>query len=391
MNLLNLNTKSQQDFEVIVISNGYCQCISISTHQQSGCEKTCIDNIIKNQAPQNIHISGKISGQTSKHSGIFQISKLPMTSNPKKALDKTCKLETPKTTKRNCINNPWITAGIIKSITTNDEHYNNWIGSFKKLPDGDPSLETKHKTHQKILRWLIKKSKTKYYAVKFDKFKGNKKKTWKIINEIRGKGKQDIKASFIIDNEHIVCRRAIADKFNKYFASIASKLNIDAYSEVPITSFPSFESYMSRSSESSIFLEDCDEAEVSNIILELQNGKASDIPIIVIKAARIVISPYLSKLYNIGIASGIFPDVLKTSKITSIYKKGNKELIENYRPVSTLPIFGKIFEKIIYSRLYKFLTQKGMISDSQFGFRKNHSTGHAIHHSVDIIKKRTTK
>ena len=68
--------------------------------------------------------------------------------------------------------------------------------------------------------------------------------------------------SFIIDNEHIVCRRAIAaDKFNKYFASIASRLNIDAYIEVPITSFPSFESYMSRSSESSIFLEDCDEAE----------------------------------------------------------------------------------------------------------------------------------
>ena len=207
VNLLNLNTKSQQDFEEIVISNGYCPCISISTHQQSGCEKTCIDNIITNQAPQNIHILGKISGQTSKHSGIFQISKLPLTSNPKKgvakikieydynrnnlqnfidtlaqqlettenidecfeefskvfhsALDKTCKLETPKTTKRNCINNPWITAGIIKSITTNDEHYNNWIGSFKKLPDGDPSLETKHKTHQKILRWLIKKIKNK--------------------------------------------------------------------------------------------------------------------------------------------------------------------------------------------------------------------------------------
>ena len=48
-----------------------------------------------------------------------------------------------------------------------------------------------------------------------------------------------------------------------------------------------------------------------------------------IKAAQIVISPYLSKLYNIGIASGIFPDVLKTSKITSIYKKVNKELIES--------------------------------------------------------------
>ena len=51
MNLLNLNTKSQQDFEEIVISNGYCTYISISTHQQSGCEKMCIENIITNQAP----------------------------------------------------------------------------------------------------------------------------------------------------------------------------------------------------------------------------------------------------------------------------------------------------------------------------------------------------
>ena len=44
---------------------------------------------------------------------------------------------------------------------------------------------------------------------------------------------------------------------------------------------------------------------------------------------------------------GIFPDVLKIGKITPIYKKDDKELFENYRPVSTLPIFGKIFEKVI--------------------------------------------
>ena len=52
-----------------------------------------------------------------------------------------------------------------------------------------------------------------------------------------------------------------------------------------------------------------------------------------------------------------------------------------------LPIFEKIFEKIIYSRLYNFLSHNGMISDSQFGFRKNHSTTHAIHHSLNIIRE----
>ena len=82
---------------------------------------------------------------------------------------------------------------------------------------------------------------------------------------------------------------------------------------------------------------------------------------------------------------GIFPDTLKTSKVTPIYKKGNREHIENYRPVSTLPIFGKIFEKLIYSRLYGFLDSKGIISDSQFGFRKGHSTANAIQYSSNII------
>ena len=51
---------------------------------------------------------------------------------------------------------------------------------------------------------------------------------------------------------------------------------------------------------------------------------------------------------------GIFPDVLKIGEITPIYKKDDKKLFENYRPVSTLPIFGNIFEKVIYERLYSF-------------------------------------
>ena len=59
--------------------------------------------------------------------------------------------------------------------------------------------------------------------------------------------------------------------------------------------------------------------------------------------------------------NGIFPDKLKTGKITPIYKKENEELLENYRPISTLPIFGKIFEKIIYSRLYSFFVSQGII------------------------------
>ena len=62
----------------------------------------------------------------------------------------------------------------------------------------------------------------------------------------------------------------------------------------------------------------------------------------------------------------------------TIYKKGDPQLLDNYRPISTLPIFSKIFEKLIYTRIYDFLVAKNVLYEKQFGFRRNHSTSHAI-------------
>ena len=82
---------------------------------------------------------------------------------------------------------------------------------------------------------------------------------------------------------------------------------------------------------------------------------------------------------------GRFPDILKVGKITPIYKKDDPQLLDNYRLVSVLPIFGKLFEKVIYSRLYSFFTSMNVIYDKQFRFRKNHSTTHAINYSINRL------
>ena len=92
-----------------------------------------------------------------------------------------------------------------------------------------------------------------------------------------------------------------------------------------------------------MFLNECCEDEVSIIIKDLQNGKSSDIPIGVIKKTSKIISPLLASNFNYLMEVGKFPDELKLGKITPIYKKDSDELLENYRPVSTLPIFGKNF------------------------------------------------
>ena len=434
LDLLNLSKKGCREFEDTIATRGYMPLLSIATHQQPGCIKTCIDNILTNQDPNRILANGKINSRISGHSGIFQLSKIGLcnqssnteqdskvkiyyeysneniqkfcklvsnelwSDSPKsfdqfmatyqECIDKSCKLAVPKTTKRNPINNPWISTAIIQSISTNDQLREKWVKALRANPAGDHSgLKKQHMKHQRLLRHLIKQAKRKLYLSKFEKYKGDKKMTWKVINELRGKTKKDTKASFVIDSDRILCRRIIADRFNKYFSTLAKNLNMEAYKDIPISEYPSFNSYLPKSTEQSIFLEDCTEEEVSCIIKDLENGKASDIPIVLVKASRTIISKYLTVLYNSYIEQGIFPQALKVGRITPIHKKGNKELIENYRPVSTLPVFGKIFEKIIYKRLYKFFSSNDVISDAQFGFRKNHSTGHAIHYSVNIVKE----
>ena len=128
-------------------------------------------------------------------------------------------------------------------------------------------------------------------------------------------------------------------------------------------------------------------SEVEEIIKSFENGKASDIPIKLVKKSAHLLSPILALLYNNCMDQGSFPSIFKVGKITPVYKKDNVECIENYRPVSILPIFGKIFEKIIYTRLIKFFMANGILHEDQFGFRKGHSTTHALHKSVDIITR----
>ena len=70
----------------------------------------------------------------------------------------------------------------------------------------------------------------------------------------------------------------------------------------------------------------------------------------------------------------MFPDNLKIAKVCPIFKAGEKADVSNYRPISILPSFSKIFEKIIYFRLISFINKHNILSSSQFGFRKNHST-----------------
>ena len=93
----------------------------------------------------------------------------------------------------------------------------------------------------------------------------------------------------------------------------------------------------------------------------------------------------LKYLLNLSIEKGIFPDDLKIAKVTPIYKADDKSDLSNYRPISVLSCFSKILERMIYNRLYQYLTENKILYPKQFGFQAGHSTEHAIVQLVDQI------
>ena len=85
----------------------------------------------------------------------------------------------------------------------------------------------------------------------------------------------------------------------------------------------------------------------------------------------------LKHIFNISLAKGVFPDKLKIVRVTPTFKKGKKTLLNNYRPISALPCFSKLPERM-FNRLYKFLVENNTLYQKQFGFQNAHSTEHAI-------------
>ena len=86
----------------------------------------------------------------------------------------------------------------------------------------------------------------------------------------------------------------------------------------------------------------------------------------------------LFHFFKVSIKQGIFPDSLKIANVTLIFKSGAKDNVSNNRPISILPVFSKVLERIMYNKAYNHLDSKGLIYEKQFGFQRNNSTEHAI-------------
>ena len=143
---------------------------------------------------------------------------------------------------------------------------------------------------------------------------------------------------------------------------------------------------MKNPAQQTFAIYECTRTEIQNIILSLNPRKATgpcSIPTNILHLLKDDISNPLSTIFNLSLKTGIYPELLKSAKVIPIFKKGSKLQTNNYRPISLLSNLNKILEKIMFTRVYSFLEDNDILYKLQFGFRKKHSTNHAL---IDITE-----
>ena len=421
LNLLHFNSCNYvQDFLFTLQSLNLTPTIDKPTrvHRNSA---TLIDNIFTNKVEENI-ISGNLISDVSDHFAQFCISQSPISKDKparllsrdfsnfternfindlllinwdhsvpdnetnvnklflsfynklNKIVNKHALFKSISRRKVKCFSKPWITTGIRKSIQTKN----------KLLSEGNSAT---YKLYRNKILTLTRLSKKLYFHNYFQGNTNNLKRTWQGINDLINRKTKNTKV--IMKMKHSQTQEISHDPLvnanilNPHFASVGNRLA----SELP-NSNRHFSYYLPRTTYSGSFVfETVLPSEIELEIIMAPSNKAHGLyscPIRLLKCSRHIISKPIANIVNQSVCMGIFPSKLKHAKIIPIYKDGNVDEPSNYRPISLLSIFNRLFEKVMYNRLKSFLNKYNVLYESQYGFRERRSTDHAI---LDIVNK----
>lgn len=219
----------------------------------------------------------------------------------------------------------------------------------------------------------------------------NKSKTlWNIINnERKEKPRAENQWKLQVEQETLESAQEIANHFNNFFATIAEKtletnnIRTNINNTTPTLQLTNQELHFQETTE----------AEIQKAIDSLKPKTSSGIDEIsgkLVKTCKDELTRPLTDLVNKSLKQGIFPSQLKTAKVFPKYKKGPTTDANSYRPISLIPTFSKIFEKIVLQRLICHLEQNKLITSQQHGFLKGRSTTTALiqltEHVIDQLE-----
>ena len=278
---------------------------------------------------------------------------------------------------------PWMTKEILDSIRIRDKLNENML---KSTPMNYESAKTKYTKHRNALNKVIKVEKRRYNFDQFNKSKHDIKSMWNNINRILNKtrNKLDFPDAFTDGDITLTNLNDIVDSFNKYYVNVGPNLA----TKIKPGGKYKFTLPVMKHAESFFFFP-CDSQEIQSIIRlmrpKLSHGYDNISPKL-LKSSYLALLDPLTHVINISLKYGTVPDAMKKARVIPIFKNnGSNRIMKNYRPVSLLPVFSKILERIVYNRLFKYLNKHILLAISQYGFREGLSTELAILELQDRI------
>ena len=293
-----------------------------------------------------------------------------------RSFNECCPMETIKIKYNN--RHEWISGELKDQIKEREKLYINSV----KHP-----TEANIKIYKKFRNQVLsnqRRAARNYYHEQFEIRGPNTRSGWAIINFFTGQGDKNSPQNiheFMINNK-ISDNVTIADSFNEYFVNVGKSLA----QKITSTDDPwSYIVYNNYCISKLVGTEDC----VKTVISQLNNsapGHDGLPPSIMKQLTNEYVIP-LTHLINLSIVREDFPIELKLAKVLPIYKSEEEHFTQNYRPISVLPYFSKIYERVIYNYLMQYINSNDILYDKQFGFRKVHSTSHAIITLVEKVSK----
>ena len=226
---------------------------------------------------------------------------------------------------------------------------------------------------------MISVRKEEYYLHLSEKLNNpntSSKTYWSILKSFYKGNKVPLIPPLLVNNKFVSDFTKKANLFNDFFASQCTPLSNN--STLPKKYFLT---------EKRLITIDFNKDDILKIIRNLNVNKAhghDEISIRMLKICDSAVTEPLSILFKNCIGSGIFPNIWKMSHIIPTHKKNDKCLINNYRPVSLLPICSKIFERIIYNPVFLYLENNNLLTPNQSGFRPNDS---CVNQLLSIVHK----
>ena len=279
---------------------------------------------------------------------------------------------------------PWITQEIVEAINDRNRLF--------KLARTDNSNEkiTNARMQRNRVNILINNSKSAYIKETLDNNKDNPKRFWRILNDSLLKGNnKPTHVVFNKDNEDFTNTEESCDYMNCYLTDIGRKLYTQ-FQNAPNDHV--YENIYNYDSSDTQIVFTCDDIVCIVNNIDVHKGSGLDfLPSFVLKDCFKVLTKQLTYLFNQSIALGTFPDSWKSATVTPIPKAGELSQVTNWRPISILPLIGKMMEKLCNKILVDYVESQGILCDEQFGFRKKRSTSLAIFNYVKYLTDNINK